>query len=174
MSIRRVAVITAFLMVHAIPVRAGTVTYDFIQTSQDDTVGAILVFATPAASPSTSWSTSDSGAVLSFQITDNFPVGPGFYPASIFSTVSSLTGGQLDSGGIEGSQGDFIASTSISSIADQSDIGVSHDDFAAISFGNWVFAGSSVPEPSTFVLSVVAGVVGLGLWARQRNKIARS
>jgi PEP-CTERM motif len=170
MSIRCIAVITAFLMVDAIPVRAGTVTYDFIQTSQDDTVGAILEFATPAASPSTSWSTSDSGAVLGFQITDNFPVGPGFYPASIISTVSSLSGSQLDAGAIEGSQGGYLASTSISSMADQSQIVVSYDDFAAISFGNWVLAGSTVPEPSTLVLTGLAGVVGLGLWARQRKK----
>jgi PEP-CTERM motif len=35
--------------------------------------------------------------------------------------------------------------------------------------GHWTVAISSVPEPSTLLLSVIAGVVGLGAWARRRR-----
>ena len=98
MNTRFVVLSGALLIAIASGATAGTATYDFIQTSNNDTVGAVLVFATPPASPNAAWSTSDSSAVLSFQITDNFDLGPGFYPASIATTVSSSTGARLELG----------------------------------------------------------------------------
>ncbi len=165
--------LAAALALCAVPTRAGSVTYDFIDLAPNTgEVGAIMTIASPPASPDSAWSTTNSADILSFQLTNQFSFGAGAYSPIITSSVGSSTGTTLDSGLFTGTQGIYNLLVVLTGAENDSTINVSFqqggsgDNIGAT--GQWVLAPTAVPEPSSLAMAAIAAVVGVSAWARRR------
>ena len=166
MNVLRISAVVILLVCLAVPANAGSVTYDFIETGGGNLtggVGAIFVFNSPPASSTEQWQTYNNGDVLSLQVLDTVVNPSGGSAALLDINVVSYTGASLDSGTFDalnsyGAEinGFFNGSESVMAAGPPV-------------FGGWVVA--SVPEPSTLVLSGIATIAGLGLWARRRQRV---
>jgi hypothetical protein len=171
MSIRRIAVAVAVLACFAVPARAGSiVTYDFIEglnSPNPGTIGAILEFKSPPASPTAGWSTSNPSDIVSFQITDA-AIGPAGAIGSvdILPFITSTAGTGLDIGIVSGVVDGIAVLTAVVT----SGTGVSKMFATASAGGDWFLATQAVPEPSSMFLAGIAAAAGLGAWARRRNR----
>lgn len=175
MNIRAIG-FAAVLALCTASARAGSVTYDFVETGAGGVgtpglIGAILTFASPPASPDSTWTTALSSDVLGFQFTDSAVAPVGSYAPFVVIVVGSDAGTTLDAGTISGQMGSNVVATQILF----GDIGNSNIQYIGHGtptpfYGDWVLAAASVPEPSSFVLAGTAALAGLGLWARRRRR----
>ncbi len=180
MRIRRVSIpalaLTLSLALGVVhPCGAGSVTYDFIEGAggpNPGTTGGILTFASPPASPDTSWSTSSVADVLDFQITDSAISQVGSYNLNgTPPTVTSLTGARLDSGNVTG----FFISGGSSIMANFSTTPGQSIIFgfglaAASTPGDWVLATAAVPEPSSLVMGSISIALMGGITVLKRRR----
>src|SRR5262249_37450249 len=111
MSLRRLTLCTLLALCVA-PARAASVTYNFIDASNaphPGTIGAILTFASPPASPDHEWVTMINADILDLQVTDSAIAPTGHYSATMTDPVNdpviSDKGTELDSGDIDGGMG---------------------------------------------------------------------
>lgn len=150
---------------------AGSVSYDFIEGTgapHPGTIGAIVTFASPPASATAGWSTTNNSDVLSFEILDS-AIGPvGYYGLLHLegSTVGSDTGFTIDTGEIIGQMGSIGLQASFNSPLDGS------PSRLRVSMGNkpGVFQVASVPEPSSLVLAGIGAIVAAGYGLRRRGR----
>jgi hypothetical protein len=157
------------------PCDAGSVTYDFIEGAgapNPGTVGGILTFASPPASPDTSWSTSSVADVLDFQITDKKISAVGSYNLNGSPpTVTSLTGARLDSGNVYGFfiSGGYTIDATFSTNPGQSII-VGYGLAAPSTPGDWALATAVVPEPSSLVMGSISIALMGGIIVLKRRR----
>ena len=153
---------------HCACANAGSVTYDFIEgpsAPDPGTVGAFFVVASPPASATSGWSTSNAADVLELEITDP-KIGPvGSYLTGIVVELISLDGKFLDAGFyIAGNAGTGLVQFEIGVGPN----GTTIDGPTGEATGQFVLA--TVPEPSSLLLAGTASLAGLGLWARRRGR----
>ncbi len=167
-SLLRVA---AILVITAVPARAGSVVYDFMEAGiapHPGDVGAVLAFASPPASPVAGWTTSSTADVLAFQIIDSAIAPAGSYSPDLAATVVSTTGAMLDSGSIIGGLNHVAIETFIVSGSGESLI-VNLQVGSGVR-GDWSLALSgAVPEPSSLFMAGTAAAVGLAVASRRRS-----
>jgi hypothetical protein len=167
-SLLRVA---AILMISAVPARAGSVVYAFIEAStapHPGQAGAILTFASPPALPDAGWTASSTADILAFQVIDSAIAPAGFYTPDLAATVVSSTGAMLDAGSIIGGLNHIAIQTAIDSGPGQSLI-VNLQVGTGVG-GDWSLAlGQAVPEPSSLFMAGTAAAVGLAVASRRRS-----
>jgi hypothetical protein len=157
------------LVLGAASASAGSITYDFVEDSggpNPGTVGGFFVFASPPASATSSWSTSNPADVLDFEITDPKigPVGSYLGFPAFVGPISSNNGTSLDAGAYlaENAAGNLGLTVQLGPAPLADEIVVAQN----IATGNFVL----VPEPSSLLLAGTATLAGLGFWVRRRSR----
>jgi hypothetical protein len=174
MSIRPM-VLTVCLALCAGSAHAGTVTWQFVESTGGTgpgTIGGLLTLNSPPVdlTSGVEW-VAFSGDAVDLQILDPV-IGPvGHY--NLFLNIDSE---------LEGNGPSFIsidtvitglnAATEVAftEIAAVSDLGVgTAAGGGPVAFGDWVLASAAVPEPSSLALAGTAALAGLVLWSRRRR-----
>jgi hypothetical protein len=170
----RLSLCAVLLAVCAVPARAASVTYNLIEGPDGPnpgTVAAILVFASPPASPDSAWTTTGIGDILSWEIIDPAGAPAGSYaPFTLTEGFSSPTGATLDQGDLTahmGSQSVFVAASPAAGNDRIGPLGTTRGEPIA---GDWVLAAATVPEPSSAVLVGTAALAGLAAWPRRQAR----
>jgi hypothetical protein len=177
----RIVILAVVLAISAASAQAGTVTWQFVETtggSGAGTIGGLLTLNSPPVdlTPGASWTATtpdlvsvtvlDSaiGTIGSYNINLNVAsILEGLGP--IFINVHEVSG--------ENAGGD-LAFSNINGSAGLSDLGVGLAvGGGGQAFGDWVLSSAVVPEPSSFILAGSAALAGLGAWARRRRKSIR-
>jgi hypothetical protein len=153
---------------------AGTVTWEFVETS-GGTIGGFLTLNSPPVdlTPGAAW-TATTTDVVSFSIADaNIgPVGTYDLNLNVASILEGIGPDFINTHEVSGQNaaGD-VAFSNISVTSNASDLGVGLASGGGGSVnGNWVLMPAAVPEPSSLVLSSIAALAGAGAWTRKPLK----
>ncbi len=177
MSVRTVA-LTIVLALCAASCQAGTVTWQFVESSGGSgagTIGGLLTLISPPVdlTPGTSW-TATTPDVVNFQVLDSAigPVGTYNLSLNVASILEGIGPNFVNVHEVSGENaGGDVAFSNISGTLNASDLGVglAGGGSGINANGDWVLV-ASVPEPSSLVLAGIAAFAGLGVWARRRHK----
>ena len=174
----RPIVLAVVLAFGATSSQAGTVTWQFVETtggSGAGTIGGLLTLNSPPVdiTPGVSW-TALTADVVNFAILDP-TIGPvRSYDLSL-NVASILEGIGPDFVNVhevsgENGVGD-VAFSNINEGPGLSDLGVGLvDGGGGDAHGDWVLAQAAVPEPSSIALAASAALAGVAAWVRRRHK----
>ena len=175
------AVVALTLAPASNPCQAGSVTYDFTESSgapHPGEIGATITLSSPPASPTTTWTINSSqlSDILNLQIIDpllflngfigSFPLG------AIDSPLGSADGQVLSVGIIDSLPANSVFNVVIEPTQTLFELGGGPSGTNTVP-GTWLVSASAVPEPASAVLTGIASATGLALAAFRKRKEAR-
>jgi hypothetical protein len=174
MSIRPM-VLTVVLALCAASAHAGTVTWQFVETtggSGPGTIGGLLTLNSPPIdlTPGVEW-VAITGDAVDLQVLDPV-IGPVGHYDLVLTVDSELEGIgpsfiSIDTVITGLNATSDVAFTEITAV---SDLGVgTAAGGGPVAFGDWVLASAAVPEPSSLALAGTAALAGLVLWSSRRR-----
>jgi hypothetical protein len=174
----RIIVLTVILAVCAGSAQAGTVTWQFVETtggSGAGTIGGLLTLNSPPVdlTPGVSW-TATTPDLVDLQVLDPVigPVGSYDLGLNVASILEGIGPNFVNVHEVSGqSAAGDTAFSNINEAPGLSDLGVGLvGGGGGDAFGDWVLAPAAVPEPSSLVLAGSAALAGLGALALRRRK----
>ena len=166
----RSIVLAVVLAVSAASAQAGTVTWQFVETtggSGAGTIGGLLTLNSPPVdlTPSASW-TATTPDLVALTVLDPLigPVGSYNINLNVASILEGIGPVFVNVHEVSGQNaGGDVAFSNINGSPGLSDLGVGlAGGGGGDALGDWVLASAAVPEPSSFMMAGSAALAGLG------------
>jgi hypothetical protein len=174
----RLFILNVVMAICAGSAQAGTVTWQFVESSGGSgagTIGGLLTLDSPPVDLTSGvhW-TATTADVVDLTVLDPTigPVGSYDLNLNVASILEGIGPNFVNVHEVSGQNaGGDVAFSNISDVLNASNLGVGlATGGQGLANGDWVLAAASVPEPSSLVLAVSAAIAGLAARARRRHK----